>query len=569
MTARRRTRKGRVGEAGAPAPPPLPVREPTRLHTIAALLLAAGATVLAAWLAQALFSGLPRVGDEVSYAFQGRIFAAGRLYLPPPPVPEAFDVDNVILTADRWCSKYPPGFPLLLAPGWLLGVPWLVNPLLLGAAVFGLFRLGSRLFGPATGLLGAFLLATLPFALLQAAGFMSHVASLALVTWCLSLLADGDSGRSRPRLVTAGLLGGLAFLVRPASSVFLLGVPVLLLLGLAFPRGRRLRAATLLVSGGLLPVALLLGVQWLSFGSPFRSGYAVFDPWETFLGNRQGFRPLAEILRHNVAWYATFLPRALWEFPGPPFLWLLFVLAKPRREDLVVASSAAGLLAGYLGYFYADVIHGGPRFAFEATGPLALLAARGLGNAGEILESAARRAGLRLARLPVAAATGGACLLAAATVSRDVPNVVAHARHYRGVPNDPMAGAEPAGVGPDALVLVDFEDPRRSLEHTGADSPVYLGYFLRNALAPSSGRRVYARALPGRERELVSTYPRAETWRVVVSLSLPRIGESPINGPSVLHGIRWVRVSTGSPAARTPRPGEAREAGAGEGGVTP
>jgi hypothetical protein len=540
-----------------PCPFPAAGSGPSRAQCGAALILAVGSAVLAASLGQWLFAGLPRVGDEVSYAFQGRIFSAGRLYLPPPAVPEAFSLDNVILTSDRWCSKYPPGFPILLAAGWLAGTPWLVNPVLFGFAVYGLFRLGSRLSGPSTGLLGAGLFATLPFAFLQAASFMSHIASLALAVWCLSLVADGDCALSRTRLVAAGLLGGMAFLVRPVSAVFLLFIPVLLILTQAYSRGQRFRASAFLVAGSLLPLAFLLWVQWRSFGSPFVSGYAVFDPWEGFLGNRHGSRPLADIFRDNFSWYREHLSNALWKTPGSPFLWLLLVLVRPRKQDLVAASAAISLLLGYLCHYYHDVIYGGPRFAFEATGFLALLAARGLGNAGEVLDSLARRAGLRSVPSPATTAAVVAGLLAVATVAREVPRIQAHARSYMGVPNDPMAGADRAGVGPDALVLVDFEDPRRSMAYTGADSPAYIGYVLRNALEPSSGRQVFARAIPGKELELSETYPRAETWRAIVSLSLPTVDETPINGPSVFQGIRWVRLDAGRPGgAAREREGE-------------
>ncbi len=542
MTGRARTRTpaGRVSEDPVISSGTARVR--FGLHRSTALGLAAAAAVLAAVLAQELFSGTPRVGDEVSYALQGRIFSAGRLFLAPPAVAEAFAADNVILTADRWCGKYPPGFPLLLAAGWLLGAPWLVNPLLFGFAVYGLFRLGAKLYEPGTALLGALLFASLPFAFLQAASFMSHVASLTCAIWCLSLLADGHSEKPHPRLLAAGLIGGMAFLVRPVSALFLLPVPGLLILWMFYPRGTRLRAAGTAVAGGLLPLAFLLFTQWQSFGSPFLSGYAVFDRWESFLGNRHGTRPLVEIFRENVRWYGESLPRALWAIPGPPLLWLALVLLRPRKEDLVVAAAAGGLVLGYLCYYYRDVVYGGPRFALESTAFFALLLARAVMNAASALATRIRWPVARFSPFPPKAAMATTVLLCAATVWREVPRIRAHALSYMGVPNDPMAGADEAGVGPDALVLVDFEDPRRSLEYTAADAPSFSAYLFRNALDPSTGRRVFARALRGRERELVSAYPRAETWRVVVSLSLPTVDEAPTSGPSILHGIRWMRL---------------------------
>ncbi|HYN43204.1 MAG TPA: hypothetical protein VE129_15615 [Thermoanaerobaculia bacterium] len=500
------------------------------------------AAALAAYLSQKLFSGMPRIGDEVSYAFQGRILASGRLFLAPPAVPEAFAVQHVIQTADRWCGKYPPGLPLLLATGWLVDAPWLVNPVLFGVAVYGLFRLGSKLWGPPTGLLGAFLFATLPFGFLQAASFMSHIASLACVTWCLVLLAEGSPVRSRTLLLASGFLGGFAFLVRPVSAVALLVGPVLLLLW-QVPRWRdRLRAAGLLIVGSVLPLAFLLWVQWRSFGNPFLTGYAVYDPLDSFLGDRNGMWTLAEILRSNVRWYATALPVVLWAVPGPPFLWLLLLLVRPRKEDLVAGLAAAGPLLVHLCFFGFDIFYGGPRYALESTGFLALLASRVLGNAAVLLSRASAGIGPRFAFPPAATSAVLAVAVAVATVAREAPKIRAHAWNYLGTPNDPMAGADRAGVGPDSLVLVDFADPRRSTEYTASDSPAYFGYFFRNALEPSSGPRVYARALAGRERELMAAYPRAETWRVVVSLSLPEVGEAPMNGPSILRGIRWSRV---------------------------
>ncbi len=542
MTGRTRQRRPAARVSEDPVTPSETASTRSGLHRSMALVLAAAAAVLAAVLSQGLFSGTPRIGDEVAYVLQGRIFSAGKLFLAPPAVAEAFVADNVILTAERWCGKYPPGFPLLLAAGWLAGAPWLVNPLLFGLVVYGLFRLGSKLYDSGTALTGALLFACLPFAFLQAASFMSHIASLAFVVWSLSLLADGHSEKSYPRLLAAGLLGGVAFLVRPMSAVFLLPVPGLLILWMFYPRGARLRAAGTVIAGGLLPLAFLLWTQWRTFGSPFLSGYAVFDPSEGFLGNRHGTRRLAEIFRENVRWYRESLPGALWAVPGPPFLWLALVLLRPRKEDLVVAAAGGGLVMGHLCYYFHDVLYGGPRFALESTAFFALLLARSMANAARALAARIRWPVARSAAFQPALLMVTTTLLCAATVWRETPKIRAHSRSYGGVPDDPMAGADRAGVGPDALILVDFEDPRRSLEYTAADAPSFSAYLFRNALDPSTGRRVFARALRGRERELVSAYPRAETWRVVVSLSLPTVDEAPMSGPSVLHEIRWTRV---------------------------
>lgn len=552
MTARSRRRTGQASPGPHPANGPGAARESaapaTRWEKRAAAVLALAAALLAGALSRGLLAGIPRVGDEVSYALQGRIFASGRLFLVPPEVPEAFRNDNVILTPDRWCSKYPPGFPLLLAAGWRASVPWAVNPILFGLATLGVFRLGARLYGGRTALLGAFLFATLPFAFLQAAGFMAHVACLATAVWALALVAEGDGDGSPVRLFGAGLLAGLSFITRPGSAVFLLALPGLLLVLRSFPRGRRFRAAGLVAAGGAAPLLFLLFVQARSFGSPLRTGYAVFDPEESFFGNRHGQRAAADILARNAAWYAVQFPRSLWAVPGPPLWWLALLLLRPRREDAVVLLPAACLAGGYLFHYYHDLVYGGPRFLFESTGflapALAASAGRGVDAAWRFLPR--RLAGATTAHSALLPAL--LLLLAVGTVVRSLPLVMAHGRSYMGVPNDPMAGSAAAGLGEDALVLVDFRDPRNSMDYTGADAPVYSGYFFRNALDPAKGGRVFARAVPGQVARIRRAYPRRETWIARVRLSLPTVVESPVNGPGILFGIDWRRVD--QPAAR-------------------
>ena len=70
--------------------------------------------------------------DEVVYLFPARYFAAGKLSMPLPPVPAAFNVDLMTYQAARWFSPVPPGWPAILAVGAFVGLPWLVDPILGG-----------------------------------------------------------------------------------------------------------------------------------------------------------------------------------------------------------------------------------------------------------------------------------------------------------------------------------------------------------------------------------------------------------------------------------------------------
>src|SRR5258708_5860729 len=114
------------------------VRAPSAAARSARLVVAAaavGAGALALLISWSVLDLVPHVG--VSALFQGRILASGALYLPPPPLAGLFVQEDILLTDSRWCSIFPPAWPLLLALGWLLHPPWLPGPLLLGLPSLG------------------------------------------------------------------------------------------------------------------------------------------------------------------------------------------------------------------------------------------------------------------------------------------------------------------------------------------------------------------------------------------------------------------------------------------------
>jgi hypothetical protein len=512
----------------------------TRRPAIAAAGLALFAAALAAFLSQRVFEGIPHVSDAVSYAFEGRILASGRLYLPPPPVGEAFAAQNVIVTADRWCSKYPPGFPLLLAPGWLLGAPWLVNPLLLGLAVCGVYRLGRALYDAPTGLAGAALLAISPFALLMGAGFMSHVPALAVCTWCLVALAQGATSGRPLSLVLAGALGGLALMVRPFTALLVLAPAAAWCLWKQHRKGLAPKAVLFLSAGLLPPLAAFLTFNLVLFGDPFQLGYRVYNPGEGFRDTAaQPLSPLA-LLPNRLFSYFHDLNGSTWGWPFGDLLPLAaLLLPRARRAgDGPLAASAAFLVVGYSAYAFYDINHSGPRYAFEALGVVSLLVARGLlhlaGNAGRWL---GRRHANRLAKAGAAAAM---VLLALPPLGARLPLFAKRlARAYHGHSLEPLRRAADAGVGPDALVLVSGTVPQM-----GADATLfnYGSFFLRNGLEPAKALRVYALDKPELREPLLAAYPRAETWAVSVEFEPIPEDDSFTDGCWELTRIDWQRI---------------------------
>lgn len=443
------------------------------------------------------------MADGISYAFQGKIFAAGRLWLDPPLVPDAFKAQNILLDATRWCGIYPPGFPLLLAAGWLVGAPSLVNPVLLGLAVAGVFRLGKILFDETTGLFGALLLSVSPFALLMGASFMGHVAGLCVFTWCLAFLAESCKGTRPFPLLVSGFFGAFGAVVRPQAAVFFL-LPALL--GALIARRKELlRSAGFLVLGGAVPLAFLLAYNFALSGHPFRMAYLVWDPNLSFT---YGFSS-SQLFSAHFPWFLHDLNATVWGFPWGDLLPLVFLLAPApsRRWDAWLAACLLTLILGFSFYRFYEINHSGPRYAFEALGVLALLVARALQTAGRLAASLLER--VRLGRFRTAGAAAAVVFLAffpLATLLPEQAEALSHAYHAH--TPEPLLRLAAAGVGPSALVLV----AGNTVEWT------YGSFLLENGPDPRRAPRVFARDLPEKRAELLAAYPRKEVWRVDATL---------------------------------------------------
>lgn len=509
-----------------------------RRARIAAVGFALFGTSVSAFLSRRVFEGIPHVTDGVSYAFQARILASGRLYLPPPPVPEAFFAENVLLTADRWCSIYPPGFPAVLAAGTLAGAPWLVNPVLFGLAVLGVFRLGRALRDDATGLLGAALLAISPFGLLMGAGFMAHPMTLAASAWCLAFLVEG-AVQGRPRaLVFAGALGGAAFLARPFSALTLLAPAVLWVLA---GRGRQAPRAAGEMALGFAPfLAAFLTVDALVTGSPLRTAWSVYNPVELFGGAAEAGVGLPALFAKHFTWYLWDLDQAAWQWPWPSFVFLLALpwAARPRRGDVVLLLSAVTLLAGHSAYSYYDINHAGPRFAYEALGVLSLLVARGLLSLAGLGSRWLEKSGL--SRFGPAAAAAALALLAVPPLGLRLPALSKRLSHaYHAQSTEPLRRAAEAGVGPDALVLVSASAPALP----GGQAPfAYSSFFLENGLDPRTSRRVFVRDLPPLRPALLVAFPRPEVWTVHVELTARPESDPFLENTWDFRKIDWHRL---------------------------
>lgn len=387
--------------------PALAVVGRTRACDLLALCLCAVAFVAGAWVATDVFDRTPHVEDEVAFLFQAKTLAGGDIVARAPERPEFFFAPFIVHRDGVWFGKYPPGFPILLALGVLVGQAWLVNPAFAAGCIGLLYFAGRRLYGPATGLLAALLLVSSPFFLLQSGSLMSHVTSL---FWTLLALVLFDIARRNGYWLAAlgcGVSLGMLFLSRPLTGVGI-GLPFALWMLVSALRDSRQWSRWLLAGAGTLPfVALMLLYNNHTTGDPFKTGYELWWPYDrigfgegvardgnfTFTEALQNTRDNSrELTRYLFGW-----PRRLSVVPA-----LLAVVAlavrlvrargwsgmrafrMPALWDLFQITTALSLAAAYLAYWSDGQMYG-PRYYFEAVGALSLLSARGILQLGSVL----------------------------------------------------------------------------------------------------------------------------------------------------------------------------------------
>ncbi|WP_141342757.1 glycosyltransferase family 39 protein [Bradyrhizobium sp. USDA 3458] len=245
----------------------------TNWCTAAAVLAAVLLPLSAAYFVLDTF---PNSGDEFSYLFEANTLARLRLWEAPPILGTDLIAHRTFIFDSKWVSQYPPGWPMILSIGLLLGIPpWMVNALLGGGSVAVLIALCRRVGDQSAAVVAAALFVVTPFYVMNAASYFPHVSSsLLILLFCFFLLPDGETVRTH-KLVAAGATVGLLAMTRYFDVLPLL--PSMLFWFFQQRRKERPRIIGLLAAGFIPFLTLLMIYQFLITGSPFRSTYFVID----------------------------------------------------------------------------------------------------------------------------------------------------------------------------------------------------------------------------------------------------------------------------------------------------
>jgi hypothetical protein len=275
--------------AAAPA-----LMRPWRRPRLPVALLALLAAALSAGYVACYLRGGPRIIDATSYYLEARALAKGLLSFPlmapEPSVLGRFLVRHDEAGGARAAVIFPPGYPAVLALGFLAGAPLAVGPVIAAAIAAVTFDLAGRVApgrkppaSPSVAQIAILLSVACAALRYHTADTMSHgLAALCFASAIALLLRAADATRARRALAAgAGLAAGMLFAARPVSAIALALTLVFVLARDPQARAAAPRLIPALLMGALPGALLLLAHQHAATGawgaSSQRLYYALAD----------------------------------------------------------------------------------------------------------------------------------------------------------------------------------------------------------------------------------------------------------------------------------------------------
>lgn len=331
------------------------------------------------------FERIPHVTDSVVQVFHGKIFATGQLVAPCPPLKEFFDFNPLMIMREgKWYSVYPPGHSFLMMFGVLVGIPWLINPLLGTFTVILFYLLGKEIYDEKTGRIAALLGLLSPFLIIMSSGFMNHTSSLFYGTLFMLFFAKTLKNNKIRYSIISGLGLGIMINIRPYTALAI-AVPFFVYSVWLLFRAIRvyLLRLTIIAVVTLCLIGVLLGYNYATNGSPTLFGYVVQFGKE----HNPGFHNVKDRYYHipEKGWKESrnrlnFLNVRLFEWPIPSllFILILFISGKTDKWDYLLIGVFFSLLFAHFFYWYSVGNNLIPRFLYESISALILLTARGI-----------------------------------------------------------------------------------------------------------------------------------------------------------------------------------------------
>lgn len=517
--------------------------KPVRIDRFA-LLGALWVFIFSALLGYLSYQWHPHITDEVEYVLQARFLADGAITLPAPPVPDGFEIYLMGVKGGQWWPSTPPGWPAVLALGYLLGVPGLVNPALAAINILLIYLLLQELYDRRSARLAVFLLCTSPWYVFMGMNFMNHMVTLTLVLIAaLAVIQARKNGKAWWGLL-AGAAVGASTLVRPLDGLIVAVCIGLWVIGLG---GKRLNLASIatfalgaMIVGGLnLPYNKLLTGNLFYF--PVNAYLdAHFGPGKNALGfgpNRgygwpiqpfQGHSPIGAMINSNLNTFSIDIELFGWGIGSLLLAALIIFSGSLCLSDYLMLFLIFANYTPYFFYYFSGGPDFGARYWFLMLLPLVALSVRGIQYLQRKLEAGTIKLPYIGDRLLAAV-----MILSVLTLVNYFPwRAIDKYFRYWGMRPDVVNLAEQYHFGK-SLILI-----RGNVSH-----PDYASAAIYNPLNWNADAPIYAwDRNPDVEAQLLNAFPNRPVW-IVDAPALTQNGYQVVAGPLSADRVKLVEQS--------------------------
>jgi len=331
-------------------------------HSKAFLIITAVfSIILLSSFALFVLQDFPNSADEYAYIFQAETFLQKRLWNEPHPAQEFFSFAHIAQMEGKWVSRFPPGWPLVLAIGSFFRIPlWFINPFLGMLSILTLFALARRIYDSRVAVVSVVSILFSGFFVFNSASYFSHALCgllLILFFYCGFRFIQEDK---RIFALSAGFFLGFAFITRYYTAL-LCALP--LVFHLLLKRDRKSFTGLIWIFLGATPfLCFTLFYNYKITGNAFLFVTTWMNP-NAKLGFVDGYS-------WNLAWiYLAKHLQAFAYWTSPPILFLYFGYIIHSFKNKSIRSHDLPLIFIIIGYFLWHTYGGnqyGPRFYYEA-----------------------------------------------------------------------------------------------------------------------------------------------------------------------------------------------------------
>ncbi len=335
---------------------------------------------ITAYVGLVILGGIPHIPDSAMYYRQAILLSHGKLYISDFAMhpQDAFMLMGNYERDGKVFFHYPHFWPVLIAIFIKLNIPWLLNPLLSALSLLLIFLIARKMFDENTGVVASALYCFSPFVILMAGDYMMHAATLFFLLAAFYFVLVYIASPTIWSALLAGLSLGYAFNLRPLTVIGVFA-PIGIYLLISYRKRVFKWKSAWFVLGFACMFALLLGDNYIMTGAPFK----IEHPIGSFINDPQSIFSFSNVqsgANHADTSLPYFSPLIFHSFIPDIILALSVIplIVSRRRNDFLLMGIFIMLVALYM-LTYAEGIHGyGPRYYYEASFAVLILAARGI-----------------------------------------------------------------------------------------------------------------------------------------------------------------------------------------------